>query len=153
MIENLRMVGVAHAPTIAALHAPLFPDEPWSASAIAGILGSPGAFAHLLDDGAVPFGFAIARACAGEGEILAIGVDPRRRRAGAGRRLLRAAIDEAATRGAVELFLEVAEDNPAARALYLGCGFTAVGRRPAYYRRGVGPAVAAIVMRRSTVLS
>jgi ribosomal-protein-alanine N-acetyltransferase len=58
-----------------------------------------------------------------------------------------AAIDHARGAGARSLYLEVGKDNPAARALYDREGFRAVGSRPAYYRRGSGPAVDGIVMR------
>ena len=51
-------------------------------------------------------------------------------------------------RGAAKLFLEVAEDNAPAQHLYHMLGFTAVGRRPGYYRRKTGPAVAALTLRR-----
>jgi ribosomal-protein-alanine N-acetyltransferase len=50
--------------------------------------------------------------------------------------------------GARPVLLEVAEDNPAAIALYGNTGFAVVGRRPAYYRRQIGPAVAALALRR-----
>ncbi|MFA4893699.1 GNAT family N-acetyltransferase, partial [Brevundimonas sp.] len=45
---------------------------------------------------------------------------------------------EAAARGARRLFLEVAEDNEAARALYGRAGFSEAGRRPRYYARADG---------------
>jgi|TARA_B100001964_G_C14071093_1_gene525917 ribosomal-protein-alanine N-acetyltransferase len=48
--------------------------------------------------------------------------------------------------GAGELFLEVAEDNGAALALYAGAGFVQVGRRQGYYQ-GAGGARAALVLR------
>jgi len=148
-----RLVGMSHAGLIAALRAPFFPDEPWTTAAVAGILGSPGAFAFLVDDGTDPVGFILARAAGGEGEVLAIGVVETRRRSGFGRSLILKAIAEAEARGAGEMFLEVAEDNPAARELYRHCGFDDVGRRPAYYRRASGARVAAVVMRRGPTLS
>ncbi len=46
------------------------------------------------------------------------------------------------------LWLEVAEDNDPARALYKGCGFQSVGRRAGYYLRGDGTRRDAVVMRR-----
>jgi ribosomal protein S18 acetylase RimI-like enzyme len=50
---------------------------------------------------------------------------------------LRAALlAEAAKRGAMDLFLEVAEPNLAARALYAGAGADEVGRRRRYYADG-----------------
>ena len=49
--------------------------------------------------------------------------------------------------GVSVLFLEVAEDNAAAKALYDRCGFTPIGKRPAYYRRE-GGRVAALTFRK-----
>ena len=45
---------------------------------------------------------------------------------------------------AKRLFLEVAEDNAAALALYKGMGFQEIGRRKKYYHRPDGPAVDAL---------
>ena len=52
----------------------------------------------------------------------------------------------AASFGAEEVFLEVAEDNPAAIRLYEAVGYEPVGRRKAYYERR-GGAVDAILLR------
>ena len=46
------------------------------------------------------------------------------------------------------MFLEVAETNVAARALYARAGFTVTGRRRAYYHTPDGAAVDAVVMGR-----
>ncbi len=81
-----------------------------------------------------------------ECEILALGVVPRQRRAGIGAALLASVVAEARRRGAQTLFLEVAEDNTAARALYAAQGFGQIGRRPNYYRRVTG-LVDALVLR------
>ena len=53
----------------------------------------------------------------------------------------------ASAAGTRRIFLEVAEDNWAARRLYAAIGFAPVGRRRNYYRRGQG-FVAALTMRR-----
>ena len=50
--------------------------------------------------------------------------------------LLQALLHEAAARGATEVFLEVAESNAAARALYAKAGAQEVGRRRRYYADG-----------------
>jgi ribosomal-protein-alanine N-acetyltransferase len=65
------------------------------------------------------------------------------------RRLLEHAAATAAARGATSLFLEVAADNAAALHLYQAAGFHAVGRRAGYYARNAGPAVDALVLKRS----
>jgi ribosomal-protein-alanine N-acetyltransferase len=60
-------------------------------------------------------------------------VRPAARRSGLGGRLVGEGVLAAAARGAGRVFLEVAEDNAAARALYARAGFVEAGRRPGYY--------------------
>lgn len=143
------MLGPEGAGLIETLQNACFPEDPWEAALIARLLALPGTFA-LVVDGAdqEPCGFALVRVAADEAEILAIGVLPAARRRGLGRILVDALAHAAGTRGADRVFLEVAEDNSAARALYLAEGFEAVGRRPAYYRRPTGPNAAALILRR-----
>ena len=80
-----------------------------------------------------PDGFILMRAVADEAEILTLAVRPAARRGGQGGRLVGEGVLEAAARGAVRVFLEVAADNAAARALYARAGFVEAGRRPGYY--------------------
>ena len=54
-------------------------------------------------------------------------------------------IEEARKRGCAEVLLEVREDNPRARRLYLRHGFTEVGIRRGYYQPS---GVDAVVMRK-----
>ena len=98
--------------------------------------------------GRTPGGFVLARAVAGEAEILTIGVDQRFERAGLGWRLMQAALREAKMRGAEDIFLEVDEVNHAARGLYVKLGFVKAGERKAYYAAADGSRSAALVMRR-----
>jgi ribosomal-protein-alanine N-acetyltransferase len=145
---RLEAATSADAAAMAAAHAVSF-DEPWRADALSTLLEGPGAFAQLIREprtGTV-VGFILARAIAGEAEVLTLAVDPAHRRSGVGRALVEAAAVIAAAAGAWTLFLEVASDNEAALALYRAAGFTEVGRRRAYYRRGKG-AVDALVLRR-----
>lgn len=165
---RIEPAGPVQAAVIAALQAACFPEDPWDETSIATLSGQPGAYAALAlgqdmlgqdmldpdtpDPGPAPgpgrpLGFLMARVAAEDAEIIAIGVLPDGRGRGVGRQLVAAALDGARARGATALFLEVAEDNVAARALYAACGFAAVGRRPAYYRRP-GGRVAAVVLRR-----
>jgi [ribosomal protein S18]-alanine N-acetyltransferase len=127
---------------LAALHARCF-AQAWSREAFAKLLATPGAFALLAVDEAQPVGLSLARAAGGEAEILTLCVTPAARRRGAGRALVEATAAEARGRGANDLFLEVAEDNVAARALYLALGFAQAGRRPGYY----GPRDALVLRR------
>ena len=50
--------------------------------------------------------------------------------------------------GATRLFLEVADDNVAARGLYERTGFDPIGRRKAYYAGADGSRTDAVVMSR-----
>nr|WP_196242188.1 GNAT family N-acetyltransferase [Azospirillum oleiclasticum] len=138
--------GPPHAAVLAELQAACFPDEPWSAVSIAGMVEPPAAFAVIAMEGGEPAGFVMVRTAGEDGEILAIGVLDHARGRGTGRRLVDAAVAGAMRRGATAVFLEVAEDNAAARALYSRAGFVPVGRRPGYYRRRDGR-VAALVLR------
>lgn len=130
----IRPAGPAHAAVLSALHAAAFPPgQRWGEAAIGLQLGLPGAFGLLDDEGG---GMVLARVAAAEAEILTLAVAPAARRHGLGRALLRAAMAEAATRGAEVMFLEVSASNKAALALYQADGFREVGRRRRYYADG-----------------
>jgi len=117
---------------IAALLADALPDPTaWTADAVAAVLAAPGAVTAVAQHGV-----ALGRAVAGEAELYAIAIRASDRRKGAGTALLAAWERAAAARGAERLFLEVAEDNRAARALYTRAGWSERGRRRAYYGRG-----------------
>ncbi|MBB4796977.1 ribosomal-protein-alanine N-acetyltransferase [Brevundimonas bullata] len=126
--------------TLAALHAEAF-ETPWDAASLAALLASPGVFAVEEADG-----FILIRVVADEAEILTLAVRPAARRNGLGGRLVETAVVRAAALGAERMFLEVAEDNVAARALYARTGFTEAGRRRGYYARPDGSREDALVL-------
>lgn len=131
--------ALADPRALADLHARCFlQPPPWTADAFAGLLDGRGCF--LL---AEPQGFLLGRALAGEAELLTLAVDPAARRQGLGRRLVERFRTECLAREVDEAFLEVAEDNLAARRLYRGLGWLEAGIRRRYY----GPATDAVVMR------
>lgn len=139
-------VGAEAAPLLAALHAASFADgQAWGPDAIALMLALPGGFALCAEARGAPQGFVMARVAADEAEILTLAVPPPARRRGAGAALMRAALREAAARGARAMFLEVSAGNAAARALYAALGFAEVGRRRRYYADGTD----AVVLRRA----
>lgn len=122
------------ASVLAALHAESF-GEPWDTAAFARLLAMPGTFALLALDGETPCGMVLMRCAADEAEVLTIAASPAVRGKGVGRCLLEAGMAEAAARGARRFFLEVAETNAPARALYARAGFRLAGERPGYYRQ------------------
>ncbi len=147
---SLQPLGALDLDRAAAIHGEAFAalgERAWTRQDFAGLLASPGVGGCLLveDDGDV--GLVLCRVVAEEAELLTIAVRATHRRAGAGRRLLEAAIERVKSAGARALFLEVGADNPPALALYEKAGFRPVGGRAAYYQRGALPAADAIVMR------
>ncbi len=133
-------VGVGHATALAAIHESAFPPaERWSVNVIALQLGVPGTFGFIDTGG----GMILCRVIADEAEVLTLAVAPARRRRGVATILLRTAMRQAASLGATAMFLEVAEPNGPARALYRRSGFHEVGRRARYYANGTD----ALVMR------
>ena len=133
-------------PGVAALHAICFEDS-WHTELLGKILSAPGTFGLFCRPHGKTMGFVICRSSGQEGEILSLAVAPGVRRNGLGSALLDAAKAHAMTREIEALFLEVAEDNMAARRLYENSGFKIVGRRPRYYRRRYGPSVDALTQR------
>ena len=152
---SLRPARAGDAKAMARVHAEAF-AAPWSAHEVAGFLGGPGGFAVVVEDdeaadAAGLAGFILCRAIAGEAEVLTLAVVPGQRRRGVARALLQAALGAATAAEAEAMFLEVADNNAPAIALYEAAGFEPVGRRPGYYA-DAGPARDAprdaVVMRR-----
>ncbi|MCF8479247.1 MAG: GNAT family N-acetyltransferase [Rhodospirillum sp.] len=135
-------IALAHGPLLEALHDAAFSprgERGWTTEEFLTLVGMEGVFGFIaVAPGAEPeaLGFVLARAVAGEGEILTIATRPDRCRRGVGSLLLKRTLAECVRWGAETLFLEVAEDNAPARALYEGRGFVFQGRRKGYYRRG-----------------
>ena len=134
------MTAAATAVRLAERHAAAF-SAPWDAPAFEALLDQTGVF--VIEE---PEGFILLRAVADEAEILTLAVCPPARRRGLGARLVRDGATEAASRGAGRLFLEVADDNAAALALYARAGFAEAGRRPGYYARPDGGRQDALIL-------
>jgi ribosomal-protein-alanine N-acetyltransferase len=135
---------------MAVMHASFDPafGEAWSALQLAGTLALDTSFARQsVDSRGATTGFTLCRAAGPEVELLLIAVHPDQRGQGLGRLLVARAADDAMQRGASELFLEVRDNNLAARALYQNSGFTPVGHRPDYYTGVSGEKFGAITMR------
>lgn len=109
------------------LHKACFPHKPWTAQD----------FADLKKSGceiiASQNGFAVWRVVAGEAEIITIGVHPDARKNGIASAMLTLIEDDVKKHEGTKIFLEVAENNTAARALYENSGYKQIGKRPKYY--------------------
>ncbi len=136
-MATLVRAGPAHAAVLTALHDSAF-DSAWKEDAFRTLLALPGVFALIvLDSSEQPAGLVMMRETVDEAEVLTLCTRPDRRRSGLARRLLREAfrsLDNSVTR----CFVEVAEDNAAARALYESAGYRTVGVRAGYYETDRG---------------
>ena len=148
MTAIIRAATVNDAPDLARIHGASF-DAPWDADSFRGLLENTGAFALTGRNAAATDlqAFILVQVAADESEILTIATVPAARRSGLARALIGEAAAEAALRQAKAMFLEVAQDNVAALALYRGCGFAVQGRRRAYYVRSGAAAVDALMLR------
>jgi ribosomal-protein-alanine N-acetyltransferase len=135
-------------PAFAALHAGSF-HRPWSDGEFAELLGQRNVLGHRAAIAGKVVGFIISRTAAGEAEILSVAVAASKRGKGLARQLLELHLRRLAGLGVRTVFLEVAEDNVPARALYRGAGFGDVGRRAGYYEESKGSA--ALVLRRELI--
>jgi ribosomal-protein-alanine N-acetyltransferase len=138
----------ANAGLLAAIHAASFDaDRPWDETAMAQFVASPGVLCLIgAMTGKESGGLLIARRTADEAELLTLGVMPACRRAGLGRALLARAVDDLRASGATKLFLEVAEGNTGALALYRSFGAAPVGRRPGYYESGADATIFSLAL-------
>lgn len=134
------MTVAATAVRLAERHAAAF-SAPWDAPAFEALLDQTGVF--VIEE---PEGFILLRAVADEAEVLTLAVRPSARRRGLGSRLVSEGAIAAVSRGATRLFLEVADDNAAALALYTRAGFVEAGRRPGYYTRPDGGRQDALIL-------
>jgi [ribosomal protein S18]-alanine N-acetyltransferase len=145
---------------VLALEHELFPDDPWTARMFAEEVGQPPqnrlyliAEADGMTPPPPPVGARVMAGYAGlmfvpggtQADVLTIAVAQEYWGRGIGSALLGALIAAAAERGCAEVFLEVREDNPRARGLYLRRGFEEIGVRRGYYQPS---GVNAIVMRK-----
>ncbi len=147
MSFRVELAGPAEAEMLARLHGDIFIGG-WDAGAMVSLLSSPGA-AGLLARGADgrPLGLLLYRRAAAEVEILTLGVGVAERRRGIGRALVEAMLARLEGRGVETVFLEVAADNAAARALYKRNGFIKAGRRERHTKRAQG-AEGALILKR-----
>jgi [ribosomal protein S18]-alanine N-acetyltransferase len=171
----LRPMLPADLASVLALERDLFPDDPWSAQMFAEEVAQPSSARLYLvaeaDDASGPVAAAARQEVAGQGvagqgvagqgvagyagmmflpggvqaDVLTIAVARAYWGRGIGSALLGALLQAAVGRGCTEVFLEVREDNPRARELYLRRGFEEIGVRRGYYQPS---GVDAIVMRK-----
>ena len=136
----------ADAAALAALSAAALAPG-WPAADFAASCADPNRAVLKAMDGAALLGYIVLQFAADEAEILSIAVAKEMRRRGAGSAIMRAAASTCRERGISAVFLEVAEDNGAARGLYESCGFKLAGKRKDYYQAARSAPATALIMR------
>ena len=148
---RLRPMSRADMPGIMALEQELFPEDAWTKEMFAAEFAQPPSRRLYLvaEEGNTLIGYGGMMFTGGpQADVVTLAVDPAHWGRGAGTALLRALVDAANLRGCAEVLLEVREDNPRARQLYLRNGFTEVGIRRGYYQpSGVDAVVMQKVLR------
>jgi ribosomal-protein-alanine N-acetyltransferase len=146
---RLRRMNRADMAGILALERELFPEDAWTPEMFAAEFAQPASRRLYLvaEEGNALIGYAGMMFTGGsQADVVTLAVHPARWGAGTGTALLMALVDEAAKRGYEEVLLEVREDNPRARQLYLRHGFAEIGIRRGYYQPS---GVDAVVMRKA----
>lgn len=154
--------GKSDAQLLLELEQLLFPEDPWTEGMIREELASPYSDYLLavvpdeettvegddLSQVRVPtrasgrvLGYGGVKTLGDSADIMTIGILPQARRAGLGRRLVKALLEEAGRRGARTVFLEVRESNAGARVLYTSEGFEEVGRIRRYFHNPLEDAI------------
>lgn len=143
-------VQAASAAILTKLHQDSFLQY-WKEKDIADMLAIAGTQGWVAGLPSLPMGMIIGRQLPDEYEILTIAVSPEWRSRNLAKALLNHALAEAKAKNAKAAFLEVAEDNAAARGFYENAGFATISRRKAYYKNVDGTFTDAIVMRKELV--
>ena len=149
MTWQFRRAAPGDLERIMALETSIFASDAWSAETMRGELENPHcwylvAFRPQTPNQLDGYAGVLAPLGAKEADIQTIAVAPEVRRAGLGRAMMLVLINEAAKRGAQEVFLEVRADNPGAQEMYRTLGFEQLAVRKRYYQPD---GVDAIVMR------
>ncbi len=130
---SLIALAKAHEAAIAYLEASLF-ERPFTADALTSLFASPAFTGYaLVDEAGDIMSYILMNQVLDEAEILSLGTARAQQAKGHASQLLNTTCALLMEAGVCRIYLDVAEPNLPARALYAGCGFSESGRRPRYY--------------------
>ncbi len=129
---DYKLMTAKHVEQVAALEKICF-SAPWSENAITGELSNPLSLWVVSVEGDKLVGYVGSQTVLGEADMMNLAVDPAYRRQGVGTGLVSALVDMLKEKGVYCLTLEVRASNQQAINLYMGAGFSQVGRRSNYY--------------------
>ena len=137
---EIKRASVADSAEIAAMELACFADA-WSESDVRACICSELSMCYAaIRDGEL-VGYLLGKRIVPEGEIYRIAVKAEKRQMGIGSRLLMYALRQEIEMGVESIFLEVREQNAAARGLYLSAGFVEIGIRKNYYQNPTDNAI------------
>lgn len=137
-MTEIRIAAPGDATALSALHHLVFETSVWDATFWRDAATDPNSFVSIAVSSKLDtvLGLIALRRVLDEAEVLTLAVDPRFRRQGIARTLVREGLGAMGEAGVARVFLEVAEDNPGALALYERAGFAPCGARENYYGSG-----------------
>jgi len=141
---TVRAADKSDADLLTGLHRKCFTSY-WNSDAFSDFFTVSGTYA-LLASAPEPVAMMVCRLQYEQADIITLCVLPEYQRGGIARMLLKMAMDNAASLGATQMFLDVEDGNTAAVALYQAFGFTQISRRKLYYRQKDGSFTDALVM-------
>ena len=147
MTRIIRPAGLPDLDALCVLSADAL-ETAWDRHSLEADLSGGVARILLCEIDGIPAGFVHWWRLPDEAEIMNVAVAPAYRRRGIAADLLQHMLEQAGREGAAAAFLEVSENNTAARQLYARAGFRPVGERRNYYP---GSCENAIILRYSFV--
>jgi len=132
---NIRDASLADLDRIAEIENDSFPD-PYPRGLLKGLFYLPGGYVVAVSEEKV-IGYAIGIMrwrCIGH--VVSVAVDPRARRRGVGKALMRGLMERLISQGAKKIRLEVRESNAFAKGMYCKLGFFEKGKIEKYYADG-----------------
>jgi len=112
-------------------------SHPWSEKTFTSCIGGR-YFGEKLNNAQEIIGFYIGELVVDEATLMDICVEPNQQGHGFGKQLLTQFIEQAKTKGALKIWLEVRSKNISAQMLYMNAGFIETGRRTGYYPSAKG---------------
>lgn len=125
--------SIAPSTLLAELHAQCF-AKAWSEEDFKALLIQDNVIALVASDNSEPVGFILFQHVLETAEILTLGVPPKNRKKSIGFNMLCEGISKLNDMDIERIFLEVASNNEAAKALYRRAGFQQSGIRKNYYK-------------------
>jgi [ribosomal protein S18]-alanine N-acetyltransferase len=146
LVVHVSQAVPGDAPDLARLHAGVLPPG-WPAADIAAFCGGSNRIVLKATNDAGLLGFAVLQFAADEAEILTVAVARQAQRRGAGLAMMDKAIAICRERLISCIYLETAESNGPALALYEKFGFSTFTRRKNYYQSASPAPGTALIMR------